>query len=74
MAARYADASLPQKSQFLRPRAKGLMTFSIRLLSRSILPSFTKDESLGSREKAYFLTLSLRHPNQRFSQSSVSMR
>ena len=37
------------------PRAKGLMTFSIRLLSRSILPSFTKDESLGSSEKAYLI-------------------
>ena len=37
----YAEASLPQKSQFLLPRANGRMARSTGLLSIDILPSLT---------------------------------
>lgn len=35
-----APAGLPLKSQFLRPNANGRITFSTRLLSISMRPSF----------------------------------
>src|SRR5574344_38689 len=57
MAARYAEASLPQKSQFLRPRASGLIAFSMRLLSMFMRPSLTYRLSLGNKVYVYEIAI-----------------
>ena len=60
------DAQYQIGSTELSKDIRGSKTVKIGELAKSIF--------VGNRGKRHYLTLSLRHPNQRFSQSSVSMR
>ena len=53
IAARYAEASFPQKSQFFLPIANGRTARSTGLLSIVMRPSLTYLESLGRSAYVY---------------------